>query len=268
MTRHRGTFDPTNPAPYELSRSAIETFVRCPACFWLEKLAGVKRPSTPPFTLNAATDELLKKDFDTTRGTNEPHPFLERHALGHLRPFAHPCLEKWRSSLHFGARDHFHALHAETGLLVGGGIDDLWEDTRTGVLHVVDYKSTASRDGAAPSLEPTYRASYKRQAELYQWVLRNMGFEVSPIAYFLYVDADRTTPGMLNETGDAAAMAFRVHLLEYRGEHDWIEPTLRSIRALLENRAPCPAHSTTGHGRKADEPCELGRYLDQVAAAS
>ena len=29
VSRHRGTFDPSNPGPYELSRSRIENLVRC-----------------------------------------------------------------------------------------------------------------------------------------------------------------------------------------------------------------------------------------------
>ena len=45
MGRHRGVYDPSNPEPYELSRSKLEAFVRCPAHFWLEKRTGVKFPS-------------------------------------------------------------------------------------------------------------------------------------------------------------------------------------------------------------------------------
>ena len=41
MARHQGKYKPNNPAPYELSRTAIEKMVRCEACFWLEKVKGV-----------------------------------------------------------------------------------------------------------------------------------------------------------------------------------------------------------------------------------
>ena len=34
MARHRGKFDKDNEEPYELSRSRIENFVRCKACFY------------------------------------------------------------------------------------------------------------------------------------------------------------------------------------------------------------------------------------------
>ena len=80
MIRHRGQFDPTNPQPYELSRSKVETFIRCPACFWLDRVAGVKFPTFPPFNLNSNTDKLLKRDFDAFRGQG-PHPLMTLHGL-------------------------------------------------------------------------------------------------------------------------------------------------------------------------------------------
>ena len=41
--------------------------MRCEACFWLEKVKGVKTPGLPAFNLNTNTDTLLKKDFDEAR---------------------------------------------------------------------------------------------------------------------------------------------------------------------------------------------------------
>jgi hypothetical protein len=68
MARHRGTYKPENPELYELSRSPLEAFLKCPACFWLDRVRGVKFPSIPAFLLNFATDVLLKKGFDAYRG--------------------------------------------------------------------------------------------------------------------------------------------------------------------------------------------------------
>lgn len=44
--RHRGKFDPSNPNPYELSRSRVENFLKCKACFWLQQLHKVKPRQT------------------------------------------------------------------------------------------------------------------------------------------------------------------------------------------------------------------------------
>ena len=89
MTRHRGTYKPEHAEPYELGRSQIEDFIKCPACYWLKRVKGVKFPGMPGFLLNTATDTLLKKDFDVYREKGEPHPFMERHGLGHLIPCNH-----------------------------------------------------------------------------------------------------------------------------------------------------------------------------------
>ena len=63
MARHRGTFKPEHPEPYEVSRSQIQSFLNCPACFWMNRVKGIKFPGMPGFLLNTATDTLLKKDF-------------------------------------------------------------------------------------------------------------------------------------------------------------------------------------------------------------
>jgi len=44
MARHRGTYKPENPEPYELSRSRLEAFLKCPACFWLDRVRGQNLP--------------------------------------------------------------------------------------------------------------------------------------------------------------------------------------------------------------------------------
>ena len=76
MPRHRGIYNFDNPEPYELSRSRIENFIQCPACFYMQQVEGIKFPSIPGFNLNEATDVLLKRDFDLFRGKNTTHPFL------------------------------------------------------------------------------------------------------------------------------------------------------------------------------------------------
>ena len=61
--RHRGIYKFGHESPYELSRTRIENFIKCPACFFLEQVKGIKFPSMPGFNINEATDVLLKKDF-------------------------------------------------------------------------------------------------------------------------------------------------------------------------------------------------------------
>ena len=134
MPRHRGTYNPENEEAYELSRSRIENFVKCPACFYLTQVKGIKFPSIPGFNINEATDVLLKRDFDKFRGAENTHQFLINLDMGHLVPFEHPDFELWTQSLHFGAQGRMHFIHEASNLKVGGGLDDGVDERHAGLV--------------------------------------------------------------------------------------------------------------------------------------
>ena len=145
MTRHRGKFNLDKVEPYELSRSRIENFIQCPACFFMQQVEGIPFPRIPGYNINEATDVLLKKDFDNFRGKDKTHPFLIKKGYKNLIPFNHKHFELWTQSLHFGAENRLNFDHEETNLRVGGGLDDVWINIKTKKLHVVDYKSTSQK---------------------------------------------------------------------------------------------------------------------------
>ena len=254
LNRHRGQYDETNTSPYELSRSRIENFVRCPACFYLQQVKGVRFPSMPGFNINEATDVLLKRDFDKYRGKTATHPFLASNGYENLMPFQHENFDLWTQSLHFGAEGRLHFVHSETNLKVGGGLDDVWLNRETGELHIVDYKSTSQKTkGAKISLADPWKDGYKRQMDFYTWIMRRIGFVVSNTGFFLYCDGDRFTEyEFLGST--LAKMQFAVHILPYEVNTSWIEPTLREIKACLASLTE-PSHSLN---------CEIGRFLEEV----
>ena len=256
MKRHRKVFDPKNENPFEISRSKVENFIRCPACFWLDKVKGVKFPSIPPFNINSNTDKLLKRDFDSVRGI-KTHPILEKNGLGHLIPFEHDDLDKWISSLHFGAKGYFHTVHQETNILLGGGLDDIIMNTNSGELHIVDFKSTSnqSKDPKPVNLYGDWKMSYKRQMDMYIWILRRMGYPVNDIGYFIYVDGLHVgINGMIDDDPSMATMKFATSVLPYESNTGWIEPTLHRIKeTLLQDY--CPEHSSD---------CEEGNFIKQV----
>ena len=99
--RHRGKFDLNNQNPYELSRTRVETFLKCRACFWLQQLKGVKPPEIPSFTINTTTDILLKRDADTVRGRSSL-PIWDSVGLGHMVPFEHEHLENGLTRCNLG----------------------------------------------------------------------------------------------------------------------------------------------------------------------
>ena len=221
--RSRNLFDPGRTGPYRLSRSRLESFRRCARCFYLDRRLGVDQVSGPPFLLNSATDTLLKKEFDVYRRDQAPHPLMTAHGVDAV-PFQHPDLETWRENFQ-GVRH----LHEATNLLITGAVDDVWV-TPAGQLIVVDYKSTCSRQ--APTLEGTWKQAYKRQLEVYQWLLRCNGFPVSNTGYFVYVNADT------NRDGFHGRLEFNTYLLKHVGSDAWVEGTIRAAHACLMNEAP------------------------------
>ncbi len=135
----RSRFDPAGEKPYQVSRSGIDRFLECPRCFYLEKRLGIARPDAPGYPINSAIDELLKREFDAYRAKGKAHPLLKQYGIDAV-PYAHEKLDAWRDSLRRGIQYY----HKPSGLIIRGGIDDVWI-TPKGILHIVDYKATPKR---------------------------------------------------------------------------------------------------------------------------
>ncbi len=216
-------YRPGQATPFKVSRSKIELFKQCPRCFWLDVRLKIKRPEGPPFNINKTIDELFKKEFDVYRAKAEPHPIMVEYSLAAV-PFAHEQLDKWRET--FVGVQH---LHAPTNLLVFGGIDDLWV-TPDGQVIVVDYKAT-SKDKEV-SIDSDWQISYKRQVEVYQWLLRQNGLVVSDTAYFVYANGRSDLDGFNNR------VEFRTKLIPYTGSDVWIEPTILAMKQCMDGDMP------------------------------
>lgn len=212
-------FDPKNTIPFRLSRSKVDLFIDCPLCFYLDQRLGVGRPPGFPLTLNVAVDELLKKEFDIHRTNRTQHPFMEAYDIDAV-PFDHPRMDEWRDSLRRGVE----YVDPETNLSIRGGVDDIWIN-KDEELIVVDYKATSKRDEI--NLEGDLGAQYKRQMEVYQWLLRKNGFVVSDTGYFVYVNGKKDVAAFDKK------LEFDVVLLPCIGNTDWIEPSLIKIKAAL-----------------------------------
>ena len=268
--RHRGKFDPSNPNPYELSRGRVENFLKCKACFWLEQIHKVKPPEIPSFTLNTTTDILLKRDSDAVRGKSSL-PIWKKFGLGHMIPFDHEDIEKWTNSLHYGLDDsYFNTIHKETNIKLGGGIDDVFLNTQTDQIHIVDYKSQAQGTRSPnkyevkpSSIDEPWKKSYKRQMDMYVWIAREKGFNVSNTSYFVYVDAQhKDIEGMLDGDNPSIAwMKFNASIIAYEADTSWVEPTLIEIKDFLIHQSSIPNHTPKGDNFTG---CDLGRYTSEM----
>jgi hypothetical protein len=223
----------------QLSRSKVELFTQCPRCFWLDVARGIGRPSGPPFTLNNAVDALMKAEFDRYRAAGEPHPLFATVGLDAV-PFRHEQLDRWRHNF-TGIR----WLDLQTGWTLCGAVDDIWQ-SRTGPLMVADYKATARSEMPTPA---TLYGSYRRQMDVYQFLLRRQGFEVAERGWFVYTNGD----GRAGRFGDT--LCFTTALVPYDGDHRWVLEAFRRAVALVgQAEAPPPR-----------DDCEYCSYVARAA---
>jgi CRISPR/Cas system-associated exonuclease Cas4 (RecB family) len=214
---------------WTLSRSKIDLFLNCARCFYIDNKLGVARPPGFPFNLNSAVDALLKKELDTHRANGTNHPLAKSYGLD-AKPLAHEKMDEWRNALSQGVK----YIHPETGMTVRGGVDDIWVNA-DGELIVVDYKAT-SKDATIESLDEEWHIGYKRQLEIYQWLLRKNGFRVSDMGYWFYANATKD-----REAFDGR-LDFELTLVPYKGDDSWVDETLINIKYCLDsNDIPAPA---------------------------
>lgn len=214
--------------------------MQCPRCFWLDVRHKITRPSTPPFNINKAIDDLYKKEFDAYRIKGEPHPIMTDNQLKAV-PYQHDKLNIWRANFTGVA-----TVHQPTNLHVFGAIDDVWINP-DGELIVVDYKATSK--ASEVGIDSDWQISYKRQLEVYQWLLRQNGFVVNDTGYFVY------TNGRVDLDGFNDRLEFRTKLIPYKGSDKWIEPTLIKMKKCMDDdKMPAVGMAAMGG------PCEYCTY--------
>lgn len=206
-------------------------FKQCPRCFWLDVRLKITRPNSPPFNINKAIDELFKKEFDKYRGEQKPHPLMVAFGVNAI-PYSHEQLDTWRETF-----VGIVTIHEPTNLHVFGGVDDIWVGA-DGKLIVVDYKATAKDKDV--SIDADWQMSYKRQLEVYQWLLRQNGFDVSDTGYFVY------TNGRMDLDGFNDRVEFRTKIIPYVGNDLWIEPTLKAMKKCMDGDMPLVGKAAMG----------------------
>jgi len=237
--RTHGLYDSGLKEPFKISRSKIDLFLQCPRCFYLDRKLGIGRPPGFPFTLNSAVDTLLKQEFDIYRANGAKHPLIEKYGVD-AHPIPHKDLNDWRNNF-----TGIQYLHKPTNFLIHGAIDDLWVNSK-GELIIVDYKAT-SKNGEV-NLDADWQISYKRQMEIYQWLLRKNGYKVSDTGYFVYCN------GRTDVEAFDGKLEFDVTLVPYTGNDSWMEKTIFDIHKCL-NSDKIP---------KADSDCDYCSYVESV----
>jgi CRISPR/Cas system-associated exonuclease Cas4 (RecB family) len=235
-------YDPKSNEPFKLSRSKIDLYLNCPRCLYLDRRLGIGRPKGFPFNLNSAVDHLLKKEFDIHRAANTQHPLMTSYGIDAV-PFSHEMMNEWRENF-----KGVQYLHEPTNFIITGAVDDIWIDNKTKELIVVDYKAT-SKDGEV-SLDADWQIGYKRQMEIYQWLLRQKGFKVSYTGYFVYCNGRKS-----NESFDGK-LEFDIKLIPYKGDTNWIDSVIVELKGCLDSKiVPEGSHE-----------CEYCQYVGKASS--
>ena len=216
----------------KLSRSTIERYINCPRCCVLEKKFNIRYPSLP-FTLNLAVDNLCKNEFDIYREKEKPHPIFLEHDIDAV-PFKHPKMNEWRNNLK-GLRYSSEKYKYD----FGGAVDDIWKK-RNGDLIVSDIKSTSKNlfDWDETFQKYQYAKGYKRQLEMYQWLLKKNGFKVASEAYIVYFNAKK------NESYFNQKLIFDIHVIKLECSTDWVESKILEVVNLINSDIfPRPSNS-------------------------
>jgi hypothetical protein len=89
---------------------------------------------------------------------------------------------------------------------------------------------------------------YKNQMEIYQWLLRKKGFQVSNTGYFVYCNGDSSKESF------EGRLEFSISVIPYVGDDAWVESTIFDIRRCLES----------GNLPQATATCEFCNYRAAV----
>ena len=234
-------YEPGNT--FKLSRSGIDSFIKCKRCFYLNKVGNIKDIGMPGFSLNSAHDELMKKELDIYRENGEAHPYMES-LKRNLIPFQHEDIEDWRNNFK-GVTYH----HKKTDLIITGSVDDVWIDTDTEELVIVEYKSTSTQSEIDLNDGTPWKEQYKRQIDIYQWLFKMNGFKVADDSVFLYSNGLKTSKKFKD------VMKFKTYVLEYKGSTDWVEEKIFEIKRVLDEKVT----------PEINEDCDTCSYVESVS---
>lgn len=220
--------------PIQLSPNSLNLYLECPACFWLEKREGIRRPPPYPYALNAAVDTLLKEEFDEYRQKNEIHPLILTAGISAKLFPNQNLLNQWRSNFS-GIRYYDKELDAT----IFGAVDDILE-FQDGKLAPLDYKSTGSK------VANVYDR-FQRQMDIYTYLLEKNGFKTPRKGYLAFYVVDK-------ENGFLDRLPFRKEIKVLDTKPDDVYDLFKEAVGVLRKNTP-PTHSSD---------CKFGEWFKKA----
>lgn len=219
----------------------MKLFLECPRCFWLDLHHKIKRPPGYPFTLSIAVDYLVKKEFDTYREKGQLPPVLKNYGIKDAKLYNGDNLSEWRNN--FKGISYFdESLNA----YLYGAVDDVLEFS-DGSLGVIDYKSSGAK-------EITIYDDYQKQMDVYNYILKQKGYETYPEAFFVFYKVIKE-----GETGFGNALKFTEEVRPVRVNTEWVGRTFENAVELARSDTP-PASGISGK----DGHCDHCHYIEMA----
>jgi len=207
---------------YKLSPSAINLFLECPRCFWLDKHGVWKRPAGIFPSLPSGMDRILKEHFDRFRDNGELPPEIctHEHCNG-LKLFGETQEEK---DLINSWRNNFKGIRYtdKKGNTLFGAVDNILKNKDT--LIVLDYKTRGF-----PVKEDTHE-HYQNQMDTYNFLLRENGYKTEDYTFLLFYMPSKVMP-----TGE---VIFDTTLLKIKTNPKDGEKIFKKAISCLEDDCP------------------------------
>lgn len=212
----------------KISRSGLKLFLDCPRCFWLDLHHKIKRPPGYPYTLSAAVDYMVKREFDGYREKGELPPVLINAGIKDAKLYNGDNFSEWRNNFK-GVAYWDEGLNA----ILYGAVDDVIEFS-DGSLAVVDYKSSGSK-------EITIYDDYQRQMDIYNWILKQKGYETYPEAFFVFYQVQKDENGFNN------VLRFKEQVKPVKVNMEWVGPAFEAAVELARQDEPPTVKNAPSH---------------------
>jgi len=209
-----------NKPPYKLSPSSLNLMLECPRCFWLQIVKKEKSPDTPFPSLSSGMDKVLKEHFDRFMEKGELPPELREQECANDGCKLFNDKEKlkiWRSNF-----KGIEIIDKSSNILLHGAIDNLLIKGKK--LIVLDYKTRGF-----PVKEDTHE-HYINQMDLYNFLLRENGYETEDYTYLLFYH-----PSRVNGTGE---VVFNTDLIKVKTDPKRGEKVFKQAIKMLQGNEP------------------------------
>jgi len=201
------------------SPSALNLFLECPRCFWLDKNKEIKRPRGIFPSLPQGMDLVIKEYFDSYRKIDKLPPEIANKVKGRLFTDME-LLTKWRN---WRATNLVYTDTVQN-VILSGALDDCLRDGD--YLIPLDYKTRGSE------IKEDSKNYYQTQLDCYCLMLEASGYKTKGFAYLIYY-----WPKEVKENG---IVHFHVEAIKIKTNIESARLIVRDAAKLLYSEIPDP----------------------------